>query len=129
MGCCGWLNPTACLRFSSWRRPAPRGSMSTEGARGEVLPLFRPEVLNARREQAAGTLLLVQPISSRLLTLVAMAVAAALIVVSFKGEYTRKARVTGYLVPTQGLIKIYSRDTGTIIEKRVVEGQQVSKDD
>ena len=93
------------------------------------MPLFRPEVLAARQEMTLGAVLLVPPVSTRVLTLGAAAVAAGLIAASFTGEYTRKARVSGFLVPTQGLIKIYSRETGTIVEKRVVEGQQVSKDD
>jgi membrane fusion protein len=32
-------------------------------------------------------------------------------------------------VPTAGLIKLYARETGTIVDKRVVEGQKVSKGD
>ncbi len=82
-----------------------------------TVPLFRPEVMTARQEQAAGALLLVQPISTTLLTGAAVAIAVGLVLLSFRGEYTRKARVAGYLVPTQGLIKIYSRETGTIVEK------------
>jgi membrane fusion protein len=97
--------------------------------RPATVPLFRPEVLAARREQAFGTLLFVQPLSTRLLTLVAVIVAAGLILLGFRGEYTRKARVAGYLVPTHGLIKVYSRETGTIVEKHVVEGQRVSRGD
>src|SRR5947208_1494979 len=102
---------------------------SAEGSQPAALPLFRPEILAARREHALGTLLLVQPISTKILTLIAVAIAAGLILFSFWGEYTRKTRVAGYLVPTQGLIKVYSRETGTIVEKHVVEGQPVSKGD
>ncbi len=103
--------------------------MATDRTLLGTVPLFRPELLTARREATLGALLLVQPISTKLLTLGAVAVAAGLILVSFVGEYTRKASVTGFLVPTQGLIKIYSRETGTIVEKHVVEGQHVSKGD
>ena len=60
---------------------------------------------------------------------VAVILASTLVAFGFWGEYTRKAHVSGYLVPTAGLVKIYSRDIGTIVEKRVVEGQRVSKGD
>jgi membrane fusion protein len=95
----------------------------------QTLPLFRREVLAARHEQAVGALLLVQPISTTLLTGAAVAIAVGLVLLSFRGEYTRKARVAGYLVPTQGLIKIYSREIGTIVEKNVTEGRRVSSGD
>src|ERR1700740_1972002 len=103
--------------------------MSTDTSPLKTVPLFRPELLAARRDPSLGALLLVQPISTRLLTMVAVVIAACLILFAFVGEYTRKASVAGYLVPTQGLIKIYSRETGTVVEKHVVEGQQVSKGD
>jgi len=94
-----------------------------------IRTLFRQEVIDARREKALGDVLLVQPLSIGVLTLIAMGLAAGLIAFTFWGEYTRKAHVSGYLVPTTGLIKVYSRENGTIVDKRVVEGQRVSKGD
>ncbi len=92
-------------------------------------PLFRREVLDAHRERALGAVLLVQPVSTTILTLVAVAIAFGLVLFSFWGEYTRKARVKGYLMPTRGLIKVYSPEAGTILEKQVAEGQRVAKGD
>jgi membrane fusion protein len=100
-----------------------------ENATPKVRALFRQEVLDARREKALGDVLLVQPVSASVYTLIAVGLAAVLIAFTFWGEYTRKAHVSGYLVPTSGLIKVYSRETGTIVDKRVVEGQRVSKGD
>ncbi len=94
-----------------------------------VTALFRREVVDARREKALGEVLLVQPLSTGVLTIVAVALASTLVAFTFWGEYTRKAHVTGYLVPTAGLIKVSSRVTGTIVEKRVAEGQPVAKGD
>jgi membrane fusion protein len=94
-----------------------------------AIPLFRHEVLKARRDKALGDVLLVAPLPTRVLTAVALSLAAALLALVFWGQYTRKAHVTGYLVPTAGLIKLYPRETGTIVEKRVAEGQRVSKGD
>jgi len=92
-------------------------------------PLFRPEVITAQHEHSVGALLLVPPVSTRVLTMVAVAVATALAILSYGGAYTRKAHVTGYLMPAHGLIKVQSRETGTIVERNVAEGQRVSKGD
>ena len=107
----------------------PSGDTWHYGSAARVTPLFRHKALAARRQQALGDVLQVQPLAPRVLTLIAMALACALIAFGYWGEYTRKAHVTGYLVPTAGLIKIYSRETGTIVDKQVSEGQQLSKGD
>lgn len=101
----------------------------SDSASSKVRALFRQEVLDARREKALGDVLLVQPLSTSVLALTAVGLAAGLVAFTFWGEYTRKEHVSGYLVPTSGLIKVYSRETGTIVDKRVVEGQRVSKGD
>ena len=61
--------------------------------------LFRPEVVAAQREQALGSVLLVHPVSVTVLTLAALAFSIGLVALLVRGEYTRKARVAGYLVP------------------------------
>ncbi len=48
---------------------------------------------------------------------------------AYWGEYTRKEHVVGYLSPTQGMIRIFSPQAGTVIEKHVSEGQQVKQGD
>ncbi|RLP53722.1 MAG: HlyD family efflux transporter periplasmic adaptor subunit [Ketobacter sp.] len=45
------------------------------------------------------------------------------------GEYHRKQTVPGFLVPSQGMIKVFTPQSGTVIEKQVSEGQAVEKDD
>ena len=54
-----------------------------------------------------------------------MAIAAFL----FVGEYTRKARVTGLLVPDRGLIRLVSPQPATVIESHVSEGRPVKAGD
>jgi len=100
-----------------------------EGLALMTRPLFRPTVFEARRERALGTVSLVQPVSTKIFTLIAIAIAAGLIVLCFRGAYTSKARVRGFLVPTSGLIKVYSQEAGTIVERRIAEGQRVSRGD
>lgn len=107
----------------------PEESPSRESLELINRPLFRPVVLEARREQALGTPLLAQPVPTRVFTLLAIAFAAGLVLFCYWGQYTRKARVRGFLAPTSGLIKVYSQEAGTIVERRISEGQHVSKGD
>ncbi len=62
-------------------------------------PLFRPEALEARRQQWLGEVRLIRPLSMSvlvaLLVLCAIAIGSWLVL----GEYTRKAHVRGLLVP------------------------------
>lgn len=93
------------------------------------VPLFRESAIEAQREQSFGSIVLIQPLSTRILTLVALLIAASLVALAFWGAYTRKERVKGYLVPTRGLIKVYPRETGIITERQVKEGARVAKGD
>jgi membrane fusion protein len=52
-----------------------------------------------------------------------------IIALLFWGTYARKETVTGYLVPDTGLVKIYARGNGTVVEQLVEEGQTVTKGD
>lgn len=110
--------------------PESDGGEAARSARPAATPpLFRAEVLRARRERALGGVMLAQPLSTRILTAAAVAIAAGLMLFAFRGEYTRKARVRGYVVPSRGLIKVYAPEAGTIVERQVVEGQRVSRGD
>ena len=97
-------------------------------SKGDV-PLFRLEVLEEQGTRALGNVLIAQPISIVVLTLVAVVLALGLLGLGYWGQYTRKTHVIGYLVPTAGEVKVYSRDVGTILEARVTEGQKVSQGD
>src|SRR4029450_9202405 len=109
--------------------PSPAAIDGRDERDARVRTLFRREVIDARREKALGDVLLIQPMSTSALTLLAVVLASGLIGFAFWGQYTRKAHVSGYLVPTAGLVKVYSRESGTIVAKRIAEGQRVSKGD
>lgn len=87
--------------------------------------LFRQEVLEQQRHHPLGGTLALRPLSFGLLTLAAVAIAAAVIAFVVWGEYTRKATVKGYLAPTQGLIKVHAPESGRLIERHAREGQLV----
>jgi membrane fusion protein len=87
--------------------------------------LFRQEVLEARQNRWLGGIVLGQPLSLWLLT--AFAVGAALLIVLFLifGDYTRRTRVGGQLLPDQGIATVTAPVPGTLAEVRVEEGQRV----
>jgi membrane fusion protein len=87
--------------------------------------LFRPEVLEARRQSLQGGVLIAATPSLRLLVALAVGIAGALAAYACWGEYTRKEHVGGYLAPTLGLIKIHTPQAGRVLERRVAEGQRV----
>lgn len=93
------------------------------------LPLFRQEALQAHQDQHFGAVLLARSPSTQLLTIMAILVATLIVGFGFWGQYTRKEHVTGYLAPTQGLIKVFTPQAGTVLEKRVTEGQAVQQGD
>jgi membrane fusion protein len=87
--------------------------------------LFRPEAVEGQRQSWLGGIQLIRPVSlawlTALVVLVAIVVAAYLVL----GEYTRKARVTGYLVPDRGVIRLMAPQPATVVESHVVEGRAV----
>ncbi|MBC7957981.1 MAG: HlyD family efflux transporter periplasmic adaptor subunit [Cytophagales bacterium] len=91
--------------------------------------LFRPEVVEGRRQGWLGSIQLIRPVSFAVLT--AFVAGTAVVVASYLslGEYTRKARVTGYLVPDRGVIRLVTPQPATVVERHVVEGQAVKQGD
>ena len=91
--------------------------------------LFRPEVAEAQRQNWLGQVQLVRPLSLTLLT--AGVLCALVLVLSFLffGEYTRKARIGGVLVPDLGVIRLVPPVPGRVLERHVREGQPVHAGD
>ena len=91
--------------------------------------LFRPEALQHRQRDWLGSIQLVRPVSLALLTAFVVVVAAAVAAYLVWGEYTRKARVSGYLVPDRGLIRLMAPQSATVVESHVAEGRTVHQGD
>jgi membrane fusion protein len=91
--------------------------------------LFRAEVVAARRAQWLGTVLLAPQLSHRVFTLVGVLAAAALLALAFGAHYTRTARVSGWLVPQQGVVRVMAPRQGVVTALHVVEGAIVRKGD
>jgi membrane fusion protein len=89
--------------------------------------LFRPEVVVERQTQWLGTVLLTPTLSSGLFALFALLTAAAVLSLLFFGTYTRKARINGWLVPQQGVVRIFAAQPGVVTQLHVQEGAEVRK--
>ncbi len=89
--------------------------------------LFRPEALEARQQAWLGGIQLLRPPSLTVLTVCAALAAAAVVAYLFLGEYTRKARVPGVLVPDRGLIRLLPQEAATVVERSAREGQRVTQ--
>ena len=87
--------------------------------------LFRPEALEAQRQQWLGRVQLVRPLSLRVLTAGVVLVAASLVAFLSLAQYTRKSTAAGVLVPDRGLIRLVPAAAGTVLERRISEGQAV----
>jgi membrane fusion protein len=91
--------------------------------------LFRPEALEGQRLAWLGSIQLIRAPSLTVLTVLVVAATAAVIGFLMLGEYTRKARVNGYLVPDRGVIRLLAPRASTVIESHVGEGKAVEQGD
>lgn len=103
---------------------APPSSNNT-GHESVEQPLFRPEVLSEQRSQWLGKVLLAPSVSHRLFTAFAMLSGTAIVLLLFFGDYTRKEKVAGWLVPQQGLVHIYTPQSGVVTQLNVDVGTVV----
>jgi membrane fusion protein len=90
-------------------------------------PLFRPEVMVEHHSQWLGTVLLEPRITHWMFASIALLAMAAVLGLLFFTSYTRKARINGWLVPQQGLVRIFSPQSGVITQIHVKEGMEVKK--
>jgi len=91
--------------------------------------LFRKEVLDKQGQKLFGDVVLASPISHKAMTALLAVIIAGLVAFAIIGEYSRKERVTGYLTPDQGLIRLLPRQAGVIENIHVNIGETVEKGD
>jgi membrane fusion protein len=89
--------------------------------------LFRKEVLEARQNQWLGGISLVQPLQGWILAAFAVGAALLVLVFLFFGDYTRRSRVSGQLVPNAGLATVMVPAVGVIDRLLVEEGDSVAR--
>ncbi|HDS1212374.1 TPA: HlyD family efflux transporter periplasmic adaptor subunit [Shewanella algae] len=95
-----------------------------------MFQLFRENVSNSQNtHKLYGVISLAQPISVYLIVSSLIFIVSICILFLFFSEYSRKETVQGFLVPSSGVIKVYSSSSGTIESIYVKEGAKVKKGD
>lgn len=92
-------------------------------------PLFRKEVVEVRQTRWLGAISLGQPPRIWLFTSLAVIVTASISAALFTGEYARRTRVAGQLVPSLGIATVVSPVAGHLADVRVQEGARVQAGD
>lgn len=87
--------------------------------------LFRAEALAERQDRWLGSVLLAPTVPHTVYTTVAAGITAGVIALMGFGEYTRKARLSGWLAPEQGLIQVVAPQAGVLTQVRAQEGLEV----
>ena len=89
--------------------------------------LFRQEVLARRQTQWLGPVLLAPRASHRVFTLLAAVALAAVLALLFFAHFTRTARVNGWLLPQEGMVRVIAPRPGVVSNLHVKEGAQVAR--
>ncbi|WP_423185430.1 HlyD family secretion protein [Alishewanella sp. d11] len=88
-------------------------------------PLFRLAAVNQQASRLDGDVIIAQPLSTTLLTIILVGVVLALVTFLSLASFNRKETVTGYLKPDMGLAKVMSPRSGVIQQVFIEDGQQV----
>lgn len=91
--------------------------------------LFRREAVEHQRTRLWGGVILTQPVPTKVAAMVAGAMVVLLVTFLILGDYTRKEKVRGYLVPESGLVQIYPDQPGTVTDILVESGDAVAAGD
>lgn len=99
--------------------------MTTQPA---VRPLFRQQAIEFQQYQRQwGEVVLLQPVSTKLLTWsLAVAVSTIIVFLTF-AQYARKDTAIGYLTPSAGTAQVFAPQPGVIREVFVRQGQEVTE--
>src|SRR4028119_712110 len=89
-------------------------------------PLFRQEVIEARRHRFAGAVVAATPPRSGLYAGLLIAVTAAIAAILMFGQHAARSEVKGIVSYDTGIARIHPNAPGEIREVHVREGQQVA---
>lgn len=91
--------------------------------------LFRKEAVDAQRRSWLGAISLAQPVRFWILGLFAAIAASTIVSFLYLGEYSRRSRVLGELVPDLGLSTVVAPSAGVVSRLNVEEGDHVRVQD
>lgn len=105
------------------------GTHAVQTRPGSDLRLFRSEAVAARQTQWLGTVTLAPRASFRMFTIVGLLAAAAVVALLFFGQFTRTARISGWLLPQDGVVRVQAPRPGVVASVAVKEGDTVHRGD
>lgn len=86
-------------------------------------------MLKARSARSLGQIILTPHPRTTWLVVISAVLGTLVVLFLTYGTYTRRATVTGQLVPSTGVIRVHTPQAGVVLERKVNEGQVVSKGD
>lgn len=89
--------------------------------------LFREEVIQAKKGNYFGKILIITPVSFSIWSLGIFLIAIIIGLYLYFGEYSRRHTVEGMLVPDKGIISVYAKNYGIVAQKFVQQGEEVKK--
>lgn len=92
-----------------------------------MMELFRKEVLDNHYRVTTGDILIQSSLCMTISTIATILLIIMLAIFITFGEYTRKSRLTGIVMPSSGLIKITPKFNGHVTKLTVKEGDHVEK--
>jgi membrane fusion protein len=89
------------------------------------MDLFRKEAQDANRPKMHGEIVMRSEWISWALTAGVFVFTVGMMILIFYGEYTRRAGLSGYLIPVAGVVRIHSSQAGNAAIVHVKEGDMV----
>jgi len=90
------------------------------------MTLFRTEALEHQNETALGEIIIPTSCRTSLSALLTFCLLILIFIFLSNGLYTRKAHLSGIVMPSSGLIKITPQYSGYVTEMKISEGQHVN---
>ena len=87
--------------------------------------IFRREALDYRSSRLSGEINLAQPFSWQFVSYFMAAVLVISVIILISSTYTKNETVTGTIVPSNGLVRVFPTRPGKVVELSVSEGASV----
>ncbi|MDW5499263.1 HlyD family efflux transporter periplasmic adaptor subunit [Pseudomonas lundensis] len=92
---------------------------------GSPPQIYREGYFAAQANKAEGEVIIPASLSLTAYAWASILLVLAIMLFLILGEYTRKARLEGVVMPSSGLIKVVARSAGQVTERLVAEGEAV----
>jgi len=89
--------------------------------------IFRKQAVEKQNDKLLGDVLVVPPLPYSLVTFAIVLLVSVSIVLLMNGSFARKETVHGFLVPDQGIIRVYASSSGVIRRIFINENESVEE--